>query len=120
MVRSLQMTDPPLAPHPLSYAPPPTRQSLAGIISFVCGLLALLSICLSFIAAQTLRGGIYKTTRFVGILIFAVIFLGLVSGILGILPPRRKRALASIGLVLNFSLLMWIMATAVVVWRRSH
>jgi hypothetical protein len=58
-------------------------------------------------------------TPFLGILIVATlvaaVLLGLVTGILGVLPPRRKRGLAIIGLVLNglvslFILLMIVIA----------
>ena len=114
------MTDPPLSPHPLFYAPPATRRSLAGIISFVCGVLVL-SFFLFPIAVNPPPG---SYSRFIGILMFAalvaVLLLGLVTGILGILPPHRKRALAIIGLALNLSLFLLILMITIVAWRRNH
>jgi hypothetical protein len=99
------MPDPPLSPHPLPYAPAVARESRDGIISFVCGLIAVLSLCLSLIAVERPPGSLQAYTGFIGILIFvalaAVVLLGLVTGIVGVLPPRRKRALAITGLILN-------------------
>jgi hypothetical protein len=111
------MTDP-LSPHPLSYAPPDARQSPAGIISFVCGLVAVLSLCLSLIAVKQ-----RATTRLIGFAIFAafvaVVLLGLFAGILGVLPPRRKRALAMIGLILNGLIAFFIALLTIVAWRHG-
>jgi hypothetical protein len=96
------MLDPPLSPHPLSYAQPEARQSPAGIISFVCGLFAVLSLCLALLAST---GSLSTTTPLIRILIFATLvaitLLGLITGIVGLLPPHRKHALATIGLILN-------------------
>jgi hypothetical protein len=113
------MPDPPLSPHPLSYAQPDRRQSPAGIISFVCGLIAFLSLCLSLTSIKTIPGSSPAITPFIAILMFAglvcVVLLGVVTGILGVLNPRRSRGLAIIGLVLNglvslFILLMIVIA----------
>jgi hypothetical protein len=99
------MTDPPISPHPLSYAPPDRRQSRAGIISFICGLISVLSICLSLVQVKGTSSSSPPITRFIGILIFAafvaLLLLGLVTGILGVLNPHRKHALAIAGLILN-------------------
>src|SRR5213075_3496611 len=76
--------------------PAHARQSPAGKISFVCGLFAVLSLCSWLIAVKAGPGS--SSVRVTGIMmvaaVVAVLLLGLVTGILGVLPPRRKRALA--------------------------
>jgi hypothetical protein len=118
------MNDPPLSPHPLSYAQSPARQSPAGIISFVCGIISILSLCLSLTAVKRPPASLSVVTRLIGLLIFAafvaVPVLGLVTGILGVLPPRRKRALAIAGLILNGFVFLVILLLTIAAWLVPH
>jgi hypothetical protein len=107
------MPDPPPSLNTLSYAPSAARQSRAGLISFACGLIAILSLCLSLIAIKRPLGSAPVITRLMAILIFTafvgVLLLGMVTGILGVLPPRRNRGLAIAGLILNGLISLFIL-----------
>jgi hypothetical protein len=109
------MPDPPPSPHPLSYAspaPPAARQSKVGIISFVCGIIAVFSPCVALMLGNRAPGSTPAMTPVISVLIqtvyVCVVLLGLVTGIFGILP-QRKRGLAIMGLALNAVVSLFIL-----------
>ena len=112
------MPNPPLAPRPLHYAQLPARHSKAGVISLICAIIAISSIFVSFVGVQIASGSASLIAPDIAGVIFTVsvfvLLLGMVTGIIGILRPRRKRGLAITGFLLNGLVFLLIVGLMVV------
>jgi len=116
------MNDPPPSPHPLSYAQPAERQPRAGIISFACAIIAILSWCSSLIAVRQPQPSNFDRISMLVALV-GVPLLGMTTGILALLPHPRKRGLAIVGLTINSVLIVLTLLIYFVVrqhWLANH